>query len=52
MRSADAIKTMLEQRGHSQRLLALDLGFSPQALDQEAFCWIATGLAVPSSSSQ
>lgn len=34
MRSADAIKTILEQQGRSQRSLALDLGLTPQALDQ------------------
>ena len=34
MRSADAIKSILEQQGRSQRALALDLGLTPQALDQ------------------
>lgn len=34
MRSADAIKSILEEQGRSQRFLALDLGLTPQALDQ------------------
>lgn len=34
MRSADAIKLILEEQGRSQRSLALDLGLTPQALDQ------------------
>ncbi len=34
MRSADAIRAILEQQGRSQRSLALDLGLTPQALDQ------------------
>lgn len=34
MRSADAIKSILEEQKRSQRSLALDLGLTPQALDQ------------------
>ena len=34
MRSADAIKSILEEQGRSQRSLAIDLGLTPQALDQ------------------
>ncbi len=34
MRSADAIRSILEQQGRSQRSLALELGLTPQALDQ------------------
>ena len=34
MRSAEAIKSILEDRGRSQRSLAIDLGLTPQALDQ------------------
>lgn len=34
MRSADAIKLILEEQGRSQRSPALDLGLTPQALDQ------------------
>lgn len=34
MRSADAIKSILDERGRSQRSLAIDLGLTPQALDQ------------------
>lgn len=34
MRSADAIKSILEEQGRSQRSLAIDLGLAPQALDQ------------------
>lgn len=33
MKSADAIKSILEEQGRSQRSLALDLGITPQALD-------------------
>ncbi|WP_373578259.1 hypothetical protein [Parafannyhessea umbonata] len=34
MRSSDAIRSILEEQGRSQRSLALDLGLTPQALDQ------------------
>lgn len=34
MRSADAIKSILQEQGRSQRSLALELGLTPQALDQ------------------
>ncbi len=34
MRSADAIKSILEGQGRPQRSLAIDLGLTPQALDQ------------------
>ncbi len=34
MRSADAIKSILEEQGRSQRSLAIDLGLTPQALDR------------------
>lgn len=34
MRSADAIKSILDERGRSQRSLAIYLGLTPQALDQ------------------
>lgn len=53
MRSADAIKSILEEQGRSQRSLALDLGLTPQALDQrlksktmkvETLCQIAERL--------
>lgn len=34
MKSADAIRLILEEQGRSQRSLALELGLTPQALDQ------------------
>lgn len=34
MKSADAIRSILEEQGRSQRSLALELGLTPQALDQ------------------
>lgn len=34
MKSADAIRSILEDQGRSQRSLALELGLTPQALDQ------------------
>lgn len=34
MKSADAISSILEEQGRSQRSLALELGLAPQALDQ------------------
>lgn len=34
MRSADPIKSILEEQGRSQSSLAIDLGLTPQALDQ------------------
>lgn len=34
MKSADAIRLILEKQGRSQRSLALELGLTPQALDQ------------------
>lgn len=34
MRSADAIRLILEEQRRSQRSLALELGLTPQALDQ------------------
>lgn len=34
MKSADAMKLILEEQGRSQRSLALELGLTPQALDQ------------------
>ena len=34
MRSSDAIRSILVEQGRSQRSLALELGLTPQALDQ------------------
>lgn len=34
MKSADAIRSILREQGRSQRSLALELGLTPQALDQ------------------
>lgn len=34
MKSAEAIRSILEEQGRTQRSLALDLGLTPQALDQ------------------
>jgi transcriptional regulator with XRE-family HTH domain len=34
MRSSEAIRAILEGQGRSQRSLALELGLTPQALDQ------------------
>ena len=34
MKSADAIRLILEEQRRSQRSLALELGLTPQALDQ------------------
>lgn len=34
MRSSDAIRTILGEQDRSQRSLALELGLTPQALDQ------------------
>ena len=61
MRSADAIKSILEEQGRSQRSLALDLGLTPQALDQrlksktmkvETLCQTAERLGYTSTSFQ
>lgn len=34
MRSSDAIKKLLEDQGRTQRSFALELGITPQGLDQ------------------
>ena len=56
MRSVDAIKSILEEQGRSQRSLALDPGLTPQALDQrlksktmkvEILCQTATSSITP-----
>lgn len=34
MRASDAIKALLEEQGRTQRSFALELGITPQGLDQ------------------